>query len=267
MSQVAEANCPILSNPPWKGGKAKYRLGLKPINLDEWFDTTISSEIYKHKKSLIDFKYDEVIATTTDSSESQIYLSEKISGHNEDYPDLIANISLQVPDDLCIIQSTGEQKLLAASVCSPSYWNLKEKIGKSLREVHKPVISLNEKIGNPIEKFIANAPINKPFKRENWFIHGDSNRYHLEPEGMPKTPIEKWVIRSERETLCRYHEKYTLFAINVRFSKFLNLLDYPEAANEMLCSLSTFDDEEIKYFGGENKVSKIKSFLQSHLRN
>ena len=90
MSQVAEANCPILSNPPWKGGKAKYRLGLKPINLDEWFDATISSELYKHKKSLIDFKYDEVIATTTDSSESQIYLSEKITGNNENYPDLIA---------------------------------------------------------------------------------------------------------------------------------------------------------------------------------
>ena len=36
MSQVIEANCPILSNPPWKGGKAKYRLGLKPINLDDF---------------------------------------------------------------------------------------------------------------------------------------------------------------------------------------------------------------------------------------
>ena len=45
MSQVIEANCPILSNPPWKGGKVKYRLGLKPINLDEWFDATISSDI------------------------------------------------------------------------------------------------------------------------------------------------------------------------------------------------------------------------------
>ena len=44
MSQVIEANCPILSNPPWKGGKAKYRLGLKPINLNEWFDAKISSE-------------------------------------------------------------------------------------------------------------------------------------------------------------------------------------------------------------------------------
>ena len=40
MSQVIEANCPILTNPPWKGGKAKYRLGLKPINLDEWFGMT-----------------------------------------------------------------------------------------------------------------------------------------------------------------------------------------------------------------------------------
>ena len=99
----------------------------------------ISFGFTRFKKSLIDFKYDEVIATTTDSSESQIYLSEKITGNNENYPDLIANISLRVPDDLCIIQSTGKQKLLAASVCSPSYWNLKEKIGKSLREVHKPV--------------------------------------------------------------------------------------------------------------------------------
>ena len=49
MSQVIEANCPILTNPPWKGGKAKYRLGLKPINLDEWFDATINPDIYKYK--------------------------------------------------------------------------------------------------------------------------------------------------------------------------------------------------------------------------
>ena len=39
-------------------------------------------------------------------------MSEKITGNNENYPDLIANISLRVPDDLCIIQSTGKQKLL-----------------------------------------------------------------------------------------------------------------------------------------------------------
>jgi hypothetical protein len=75
------------------------------------------------------------------------------------------------------------------------------------------------------------------------------------------------VIRSERETLCRYNEKYTLFAINVRFSKFSNIIDHPEAANEMLRSMSAFDDEEIKYFGGEKKITKIKSFLQTHLRS
>ncbi len=52
MSQVIEANCPILTNPPWKGGKAKYRLGLKPINLDEWFDATINPDILNMMKSL-----------------------------------------------------------------------------------------------------------------------------------------------------------------------------------------------------------------------
>ena len=54
---------------------------------------------------------------------------------------------------------------------------------KSLKAIHKPVNSLNEKIGNPIEKFINNAPIDTPFLGENWFVHGDDQRMHLKPEG------------------------------------------------------------------------------------
>ena len=85
-------------------------------------------------------------------------LAKKLKVKDRNYLDLIADISLKVPDDLCIIECSGEQRLIAASICSPSYWNIKSKIGKSLREIHKPVKSLNEKIGNPIEKFISNAP-------------------------------------------------------------------------------------------------------------
>ena len=59
---------------------------------------------------------------------------------------MIANISLSVPDDLCVIESHGNQRLIAASVCSPSYWDLTKKIGKSLRDIHKPVKTLNKKL-------------------------------------------------------------------------------------------------------------------------
>ena len=92
-------------------------------------------------------------------------LAKKLKVKDRNYLDLIADISLSVPDDLCIIECRGKQRLVAASICSPSYWNIKSKIGKSLREIHKPVKTLNEKIGNPIEKFISNAPQDKPFLR------------------------------------------------------------------------------------------------------
>ena len=138
-----------------------------------------------------------MIATTQDSAVAQDLLAKKLKVKDRNYLDLIADISLSVPDDLCIIECIGKQRLVAASICSPSYWNIKSKIGKSLREIHKPVKTLNEKIGNPIEKFISNAPQNKPFLRENWFIHGDDHRMHLKAEGFPKGMVKDWVVISK----------------------------------------------------------------------
>ena len=128
-------------------------------------------------------------------------LAKKLNITEQNYQDLVADISLSVPDDLCIIECKGDQRLLAASICSPSYWNIKSKIGKSLKAIHKPVNSLNEKIGNPIEKFINNAPIDTPFLRENWFVHGDDQRMHLKPEDFPAGPVDSWIV-SLKEKLC-----------------------------------------------------------------
>ena len=59
-------------------------------------------------------------------------------------------MSLNIQDDLCLIESKGEQRLIAACICSPSYWDVRTKIGKPLNEIHSPVTSLEEKIGNRI---------------------------------------------------------------------------------------------------------------------
>jgi|TARA_B100001094_G_scaffold95353_1_gene91349 hypothetical protein len=260
MSQELTVNTNFWSKPPWADLKGKYRLGLKPIELSEWFDTSIGKELKQHKKQLLQDSYETVIKTTEDSLEAQELLTSHIRSNSE-YSDPIASMSLSVPDDLCIIESSGEQRLLAASVCSPSYWNLKEKIGEPLRAIHEPVKTLNEKIGNPIEKFIKNAPVGKPFKRENWFIHGDSTRMHLESESFPKGEVQEWIIRSERETLCRYDEKYSLFAINVRFQKLSYVNDFLEAKETLKQSLLKLDDDEITYFGGQLKLDLILSYL------
>ena len=263
MSLSDEINTKFWLNPPWGDGQKKYRLGLAPIDKETWFESDISTSLKKHKTKLLETRYEDVIATTEDSIEAQHILSEKIITTENKFPDMIANISLSVPDDLCIIESNGSQRLISASVCSPSYWNLNKKIGKSLKDIHKPVKTLNEKIGNPIEKFINNAPLEMPFKRENWFIHGNNERFYLEPEGWPEEPIEEWYVRSERETICKYSDKYSLFAINVRFQPLRAIRDYENAKKGLINSLESFDKYEIDYFGGVRKHDALLKHLHS----
>ena len=250
-------------NPPWGHGREKFRLGLRPVERSEWFASDISRELYAYKQNLLKTRYSDVIAATEDSAEAQDLLAIKLNITERNYPDLVADISLSVPDDLCIIECKGDQRLLAASICSPSYWNIKSKIGKSLKAIHKPVNSLNEKIGTPIEKFINNAPIDTPFLRENWFVHGDDQRMHLQPEDFPTGPVDSWVVRSERETLYKFDESYSLFAINVRFQKLSDIFQFDAAKEGLQLSLERMDADEIEYFGGDKKIKTIHEYITS----
>ena len=108
-------------NPPWGDGKQKYRLGLTPISEDNWLNRKIGGSLHKHKKQLLDNRYHDVIAVTSSSSDAQNILKEHFKIEKRQYPDLIADMSLLIQDDLCLIRSNGDQELLAASVCSPSF--------------------------------------------------------------------------------------------------------------------------------------------------
>ena len=132
-------------DPPWQRYPQKYNLGLRPIKLKDWLASNPSDEILNHKKKLLSTNYERVVSTVNHPDNPEFILSKHFQT-NSIYPDLIANISLEVEDDLCIIESQGDQKLLAACVCSPSYWKLSEKIGKPLLSIHKPVKTLNSKI-------------------------------------------------------------------------------------------------------------------------
>ncbi len=250
------------NNPPWGKGDEKYRLGLKPIEEKSWLIRKISKKLLNHKKNLLKKSYEKVIATTDGSNEPQKILAKIFNIKETFYPDLIAEIGLHIQDDLCLIEAHGEQRLIAASVCSPSYWDLRKKIGKPLRDIHGPITTLNEKIGDRIEKFIKQAPVMRPFARENWLIHGDTKRLHLKEEKCPSTHPSEWFIRSERETLCRFHENFSLFTINVFFQPLKLVHSFPEARAGLIKSINKFDQEEADYFGGDRKIMLIKEYLQ-----
>jgi hypothetical protein len=179
------------------------------------------------------------------------------------FADLIANLSLQVADDLCLMETDGAQRLIAASVCSPSYWNVQQKIGLSMAAIHQPVNTLQTKIGDQIQRFIQQAPLMTPFERSNWFVHGDRERLHLSAEGNIAGPPEQWFLRSERETLCRFSDGFLLFTINVRFAPIRDISQHPKALADLKTSLARFDLNEINYFGGTDKFHRLLDYLST----
>jgi hypothetical protein len=103
----------------------------------------------------------------------------------------------------------------------------------------------------------------KPFARQNWLIHGDIERFHLVEEGSLLNDPAQWFIRSEKETLCRFHEDYSLFTINVIFQPLSLIHSYPEQKQNLVISINNLDEEEIDYFGGEKKVRILQKYLLS----
>ena len=89
------------SSPPWGTGEKKYRMGLKPIAIDSWLNRAPGKKLINHKKNLFSKSYEKVVATTADSKDAQKHLGEIFGIKKTSYPDLIADLSLCIQDDLC----------------------------------------------------------------------------------------------------------------------------------------------------------------------
>ena len=225
-----------------------------------------------HKYGLLRRRYAQVVQSIPDSEVPQQRLAEKMQQlgwykpeqrPQPNFADLIANLSLQVTDDLCLMETDGAQRLIAASVCSPSYWNVQQKIGLSMAAIHQPVSTLQTKIGDQIQRFIQQAPLMTPFERSNWFVHGDRERLHLSAESNIAGTPEQWFLRSERETLCRFSDGFLLFTINVRFAPLRDISQHPKALADLKTSLARFDLDEINYFGGTDKFHRLLDYLST----
>ena len=253
----------ILENPPWLKSKRKYKMGLSPTSFDTWITRNPKAAILDHKKQLLTENYEKVVASTDDSQPGQIALGAFTKLCCESvYPAPIANIASQIAEDVCIIDTSDNNRFIAGCVCSPSYWDLNKKIGQPLWDVHQAVDGLNNYLGGNIDRFIKGLTHKRPFERENWFVHGNTKRMHLSPEEDLNNEPNSWFIRTERETLCRIHEDFIVFTINPRFVPLHAILDYPQALDSLKTVLDGFTDEEIIYFGGRKKFDQLACFLE-----
>jgi len=250
------------SNPPWRQAKAKYRLGLVPTTWESW--AVEDESLLRNKRTVLEQHYQQAVAVVEEDSHSidlaleELPLSSTVSNK---YPHKIANIAWGFPEDICVIDILDQQRLVAGCVCAPSYWNLLEKLGKPLHAVHAPVDGMNKKIGANIERVIERMPRQKPFCRQNWFVHADHSYFGVKHQDIPSKVDCHWYIRSEQQLLVKVSERYLVFFIRVVFQPLLKLGRHPVARGQLIKALQHMDADEIRYFGGATKHQSLINYL------
>ena len=252
-------------DPPWSGGKGGYRMGLHPIAPEQWLPDRISAAERTRKQQLLDDPDSGVFAAIDGSQSGQqkildavtAFLGTDAAPPSDAWPPLV-NAALMVPDDLCLMEhDAGSYRLTAACVCSPSFWRLAEKIGRTLDGIHAPVPTLNDKLAPTMLQFFDRLPDNAVFERRNWLIHTSAEPYHPQSDPWPSTPatqVDGLVMRSERQTLRRLDAGTVVFTIRVSSYPLTDIVSHRNAARDLLAALATKDDAErsatgYRYFG------------------
>ncbi len=218
----------------------------------QWFPHRISVSERERKAALLRDQREQVFACLENGADAAALSARCVAEHlQQSYVDSLEQASLLVPDDLCVMQRNGDvYELVAASLCSPSYWSLKEKIGQPLWAIHATVDGLNEVIGAHMQRFFERLPPQRIFERRNWSMHADADRFHPRVEPEPSLPAEAQVLRSERQTLRKLRDDVVLFTIDVRFAAVADLADHLDAAAQMRESMRGWSAEEREDFGG-----------------
>ncbi len=264
------------ADPPWRGGRGPFRLGLAPVTESEWLPLPASPLECARKLDLLTRRRDEVLARVpshrgaVDSVAG--FVSERLTARGWSSStvdsDPLAAVALQVPDDLCVMVATAEGWVLAgACLCSPSFWRLADKIGRPLEQIHAPVKGLDAALGDRMARFLDGLPVDRVFQRANWNVHRDPERFHPVPEQWDRLLVPSDCpslhIRSERQTLRRIDATCILFTIDVRQFPLTELAPETGARDDLEAALRGMTPDERASFGFARHGAALLEWLQT----
>ncbi|MEL6947432.1 MAG: DUF3445 domain-containing protein [Pseudomonadota bacterium] len=138
------------------------------------------------------------------------------------------DVALHLQDDLLLMRKHEDGwRLVAASLCFPSSWNLHEKFDKPLEAIHGPV-PMDNKMHQRIRRIFDAMRPGEPLWRENWGISTDGGLRHARAENEVLDSAEDLSkplhLRVEYQTLHKLPESGDiLFTVGVRMKSFQDL--------------------------------------------
>jgi dimethylamine monooxygenase subunit A len=280
---------------PYDGSSRPFTIGLKPLDINSWIEVDAHfPEYLAEKRRLYAEETANVLVADEGSKAAQQEVLELLQAHLQThFPDRagsslgmpesaawhgIAEAGLLVQEDLVIMgQSPEGWRLTAASVCFPSAWNLREKFGKPMHDIHAPVPGFGEGTRNAglIDRMFDKLRVDQPVIRWNWSFYGDSRLYHPATDNQMKHrfgegPITgRVILRLERQTLRKLPKSGDiLFTIRIHNNPLEVLASHPGGktlAARMAEQVASLSAEEVAYKGlvGERDrlLTRVREFM------
>ncbi len=165
-----------------------------------------------------------------------------------------------VQEDLCLlVERDGGPHLDAASLCFPSYWRLREKLGEPMAAVHGPVAHYADEVADRVDRFLAALRPERPVWRRNWSIHDDPS-YFLPGPTPPRAaePPEGLWLRSERQTLRRLPRSgVVVFTIRTQQVPLAVVAERPDVAQRMAAAIAAWSPELRTYKGTHGALRAV----------
>lgn len=291
---------------PFNGERGRLRLGLSLIDVSRWiqYEDDFADRVIQKQKLIQELGnqvLDALPSSLAAQSELLHLLLENIQQHHSERIAVVGNsvvikngnqsydiadyggcplelVSYLAADDYCLLEEEGEDyKLVAGSVCAPTWWSLSEKMGKPLASIHAPIVNLEEKIGRMIHHFLKNLKVKDCYQRSNWFLF-PSEEFCVFPDsfdsysgvlGINDDNIETSLyLRSERQTFRRLkNTNYIVFGIKVYVEPISVVSKYPAIAEDLMLALNTMDAEQKQGLGITFIEKPLRTYLQKFVQD
>ncbi len=248
---------------PWIKVATRKLPGVQPVKSERFF---LVDEVFKlqleYREKLLNSNRKKVYFSDFDSEEvaqellnfvlkelrkNELYSFEEQSVRRPDgvIVDLVNEDPLSVAarlvqEDLLLLRKERFEHILRAGVlCFPASWTLNEKKGKSLTNIHGPVVEYDKNIASRVEKMFSNLRPEVPIWRANYLFYEDYElfqpRLETDERGNPHKEKLKY-MRVERQTLKKLDEsEVILFAIHTFVVPYKKLSDHQkQSLKEML---------------------------------
>ena len=159
-----------------------------------------------------------------------------------------ADFLLMKPDD------EGVFRLYGGCLCFPSHWDLREKLGLPMADIHSPVPGLNQTLGRQIDGFLRQIKPGISWERANWGL-SRSAELNLHPSrALPRldatvTLDEVWFRIEEQSLVALPSSGGILFGIRLLILPMREIRDDPQARQGMIRALQTMPEPMAIYKG------------------